>query len=127
MLLSGAVAGLVGMPTLLGETHTYSTDFPAGLGFTGIAIALLGRNNPVGIAFGALLLAFLDTSPPDSCDLERRRQGDRRDHPGRHRAVASSSPTSSSAATGSRASSSGSARELAAAAAAPTQTQEVAA
>ena len=35
-------------------------DFPAGLGFTGIAIALLGRNNPVGIAFGALLFAFLD-------------------------------------------------------------------
>ena len=34
--------------------------FQAGLGFTGIAVALLGRNNPVGIAFGALLFAFLD-------------------------------------------------------------------
>ena len=56
MLLSGAVAGLVGMPQLLGEHATrYSLDFPAGLGFTGIAIALLGRNNPVGIAFAALL------------------------------------------------------------------------
>jgi simple sugar transport system permease protein len=30
------------------------------LGFTGIAVALLGRNNPVGIAVGALLFAFLD-------------------------------------------------------------------
>jgi simple sugar transport system permease protein len=62
MLLSGGVAGLIGMPQLLGEAHTYNLDFPAGLGFTGIAIALLGRNSPVGIVFGALLWAFLDVS-----------------------------------------------------------------
>ncbi|MFI6642145.1 ABC transporter permease [Streptomyces sp. NPDC050504] len=60
MLISGAVAGLAGMPTLLGETHTYSLDFPAGVGFTGITIALLGRNSPLGIGFAALLIAFLD-------------------------------------------------------------------
>lgn len=62
MLMSGAIAGLVGMPQLLGSSHSYSLDFPTGLGFTGIAIALLGRNNPVGIAFGALLWSFLDNS-----------------------------------------------------------------
>ncbi|MFF3440353.1 ABC transporter permease [Streptosporangium sp. NPDC002721] len=62
MILSGGVAGLVGMPQLLGASYSYSLDFPTGLGFTGIAIALLGRNHPVGIAFGALLWAFLDTS-----------------------------------------------------------------
>jgi len=62
MVLSGAVAGLVGMPQLLGASYTYSLDFPAGLGFTGIAIALLGRNHPVGIAVGALLWGFLDNS-----------------------------------------------------------------
>jgi general nucleoside transport system permease protein len=62
MLLSGAVAGLVGMPQLLGASYTYSLDFPAGLGFTGIAIALLGRNSPIGIAFGALLWGFLENS-----------------------------------------------------------------
>ncbi|GAA2993771.1 ABC transporter permease [Streptosporangium longisporum] len=62
MILSGAVAGLVGMPQLLGSSYSYSLDFPTGLGFTGIAIALLGRNHPVGIAFGALLWAFLNTS-----------------------------------------------------------------
>nr|MDT0664229.1 ABC transporter permease [Micromonospora sp. DSM 115978] len=62
MLLSGAVAGLVGMPHLLGASHTFALDFPAGLGFIGIAIALLGRNHPLGIAFGALLFAFLDNS-----------------------------------------------------------------
>ncbi|MBB1252266.1 ABC transporter permease [Streptomyces alkaliterrae] len=60
MLISGAIAGLAGMPVLLGSSHTYSLDFPAGIGFTGITIALLGRNHPVGIAFGALLIAFLD-------------------------------------------------------------------
>jgi len=62
MLLSGAVAGLVNMPVLLGEAHNYSLNTPAGIGFTGIAIALLGRNNPVGIVFASLLWAFLDTS-----------------------------------------------------------------
>jgi simple sugar transport system permease protein len=62
MLISGAAAGLVGMPQLLGASYSYSLDFPAGLGFTGIAIALLGRNNPVGIAFAALLWGFLDNS-----------------------------------------------------------------
>jgi general nucleoside transport system permease protein len=62
MLLSGALAGLIGMPTLLQESYQYSTDFPTGIGFTGIAIALLGRNNPVGIAVGALLWGFLDIS-----------------------------------------------------------------
>lgn len=60
MLISGAVAGLAGLPILLGDTHTYSQSFPSGLGFTGITIALLGRNNPAGIAVSALLIAFLD-------------------------------------------------------------------
>jgi simple sugar transport system permease protein len=64
MLISGAVSGLAGLPILLGDTHTYSLSFPAGLGFTAIGIALLGRNNPVGIAFAALLWAFLDKASP---------------------------------------------------------------
>jgi general nucleoside transport system permease protein len=62
MVISGAVAGLVGIPELVGAAYTYSLDFPAGLGFTGIAIALLGRNHPVGIALGCLLWGFLDNS-----------------------------------------------------------------
>jgi general nucleoside transport system permease protein len=60
MVLSGAAAGLVGMPILLGEAYNYGNDFPTGLGFTGIALALLGRNNAVGMAFAALLWGFLD-------------------------------------------------------------------
>jgi flagellin-like protein len=60
MLLSGAIAGLIWMPAFFGSAHSYGTSFQAGLGFTGIAVALLGRNQPVGIAFGAILFAFLN-------------------------------------------------------------------
>jgi general nucleoside transport system permease protein len=63
LVISGATAGLVGMPILLGDSHSYSSiTFQTGLGFTGIAIALLGRNHPVGIAFAAVLWSFLDNS-----------------------------------------------------------------
>ncbi|QIK75526.1 ABC transporter permease [Nocardioides piscis] len=63
MMLSGAVAGLIWLPTLFAETSSgnyfSSSVFQANLGFTGIAVALLGRNNPVGIGLGSLLFAFL--------------------------------------------------------------------
>lgn len=62
MLLSGAVAGLIAMPELLGRDHVYAITATQGYGFTGIAVALLGRNHPAGIALGALLWAFLDKS-----------------------------------------------------------------
>ena len=48
------------MPLLFGQDHNYGTTFQSGLGFAGIAIALLGRNNAVGIAFASVLWAFLD-------------------------------------------------------------------
>jgi len=64
MLISGALAGLVGMPQVLGEDHAFSVNFVAGLGFSGIAVALLGRNSPIGIAFAAMLFAFLDRAGP---------------------------------------------------------------
>ncbi|ABL83039.1 MULTISPECIES: ABC transporter permease [unclassified Nocardioides] len=60
MLISGGLAGLVGLPILFGDSYTYGSTFQSGLGFAGIAIALLGRNNPIGIALGALLFAYLD-------------------------------------------------------------------
>lgn len=62
LVLSGAVAGLVGLPELLGRDFAYTLTSPQGYGFTGIAVALLGRNHPFGIALGALLWAFLDKS-----------------------------------------------------------------
>ncbi len=68
MLMSGAIAGLVGMPQLVGSSYSYGLDFTAGLGFTGIGVALLGRGSPVGVAVGALLFAFLERS---SATLQR--------------------------------------------------------
>ncbi len=47
-------------PLLFGNDYAYGSTFQSGLGFAGIAIALLGRNHPIGIALGALLFAFLD-------------------------------------------------------------------
>jgi simple sugar transport system permease protein len=61
MMLSGAVAGLIGM-TELADTGKFPPDPIQGLGFQGIGVALLGRNNPGGMAFAALLFAFLDVS-----------------------------------------------------------------
>ena len=86
MLLSGAVAGLIWMPALFGDAHSYGTTFQAGLGFTGIAVALLGRNQPLGILFGAVLFAFLNEQS-NPLTLEHRHLAERRaDHPGRRRA-----------------------------------------
>ncbi|WP_045305380.1 ABC transporter permease [Saccharothrix sp. ST-888] len=62
MLVSGALAGLIGLPDLLQNSYFYGQSFQPGLGFLGIAIALLGRNSPIGIAFSALLFAFLDVT-----------------------------------------------------------------
>ena len=61
MVFSGGIAGLVGLSNIMGEAGRYTdVSVVSGLGFTGIAVALLGRNHPVGIAFGALLWAFMD-------------------------------------------------------------------
>ena len=60
MLLSGAVAGLIGMPELFGASHAYGSTIQTGIGFTGIAVALLGRNHPGGIAIAAVIFAYLN-------------------------------------------------------------------
>jgi simple sugar transport system permease protein len=65
MMLSGAVAGLIWLPALFGGARNYGTSFQAGLGFLGIAVALLGRNRPLGMLFGALLFAFLSVKSND--------------------------------------------------------------
>jgi len=62
MVMSGAVAGLVGMPQILGDKHAYSSELTLNLGFNGIAVALLGRNSPAGIAAAALTFGFLDSA-----------------------------------------------------------------
>ncbi len=59
-LLSGGLAGLVGLNDVLGFFGYLDIDFPKGLGFLGISVALVARNHPVGIILAALLFGFLD-------------------------------------------------------------------
>jgi simple sugar transport system permease protein len=59
MCLSGGLAGLVGVNEILGVHHRLVLDFTAGYGFAGIAVSLMGRNHPLGIALAALLFGAL--------------------------------------------------------------------
>jgi simple sugar transport system permease protein len=59
MLISGALAGLVGVNDILGVHHYLLVGWTGGVGFVGIAVALMGRNHPVGIVMAALLFGAL--------------------------------------------------------------------
>ena len=59
MTISGALAGMVGINEVLGYRYRYYDGFSANYGFTGIAVALLGRNHPVGVLLAALLFGML--------------------------------------------------------------------
>jgi simple sugar transport system permease protein len=59
MLISGALAGGVGINELAGVQHRLLLDFVVGAGFTGIAVSLIGRNHPLGIVLAALLFGAL--------------------------------------------------------------------
>lgn len=59
MAISGALAGLVGVNFVLGYKGYFESGFTAGVGFLGIAVALLGRTHPIGIAVAALFFGAL--------------------------------------------------------------------
>ena len=59
MVISGALAGGVGINELAGVQHRLLLDFVVGAGFTGIAVSLIGRNHPLGIVLAALLFGAL--------------------------------------------------------------------
>jgi simple sugar transport system permease protein len=59
MAVSGALAGMVGINDVMGYHYRYYDGFSDNYGFTGIAVALLGRNHPVGVIISALLFAVL--------------------------------------------------------------------
>jgi simple sugar transport system permease protein len=65
MGIAGAFAGLAGSGETLGHYYQLQENTLSGvlvtLGFTGIAVALLGRNHPIGIILAALLFAGLDS------------------------------------------------------------------
>lgn len=59
MCLSGALAAGVALNQIMGYHHRLLLDFVAGAGFTGIAVALMGRNHPIGIVLSAILFGAL--------------------------------------------------------------------
>jgi len=59
MMLSGSLAGLVGVNELAGVQGRLTLDFVAGAGFTGIAVSLMGRNHPVGVILASILFGIL--------------------------------------------------------------------
>ncbi len=59
MAVSGGLAGLVAINEVLGVHHRLLLGFPAGYGFIGIAVALMGRNHPLGVCLAALLFGAL--------------------------------------------------------------------
>jgi len=58
--LSGAVAGLAGGVQILGQDYRLYDSFDLSCGFTGIVVALLARNHPLGVIPAALLFGALD-------------------------------------------------------------------
>jgi len=59
LLACGALAGLVGINEVVGTHGRLLLDFVVGAGFAGIAVSLIGRNQPLGIALAALLFGAL--------------------------------------------------------------------
>jgi simple sugar transport system permease protein len=75
MLISGALAGLVGCSQVLGTRQVLTQDVDASLGFDAITVALLGRGSPggtvlAGLLFGAfraggVTMGAQTSTPPD--------------------------------------------------------------
>ncbi|MDP2232505.1 MAG: ABC transporter permease [Actinomycetota bacterium] len=59
LCISGALAGLGGAVEVMGVHHRLFDQFSSGFGFTGIAVALLAKNNPIGVIPAALLFGAL--------------------------------------------------------------------
>jgi len=59
MVISGALAGMMAINPIMGDQYRLQEGFPAGAGFVGIAVSLMGRNHPVGIILAAILFGML--------------------------------------------------------------------
>jgi general nucleoside transport system permease protein len=58
--IGAGITSFVGMNFIMGYKGYYEFGFSNNLGFTAIAVALLAKNNPIGVIFSALLFGFLD-------------------------------------------------------------------
>jgi len=64
MCIAGALAGAAGSIVLLGVTQSMTASFGTSVGFDSIAVALLGRSNPLGIVLAALLFGGMRAGAP---------------------------------------------------------------
>lgn len=60
MVISGAFAGLVATNEVMGFKYRWRQELFIGLGFNGIAVALLGKNHPLGVVLAAILFGILN-------------------------------------------------------------------
>jgi simple sugar transport system permease protein len=72
MCVAGGLAGLVGVGEVLGNAGKFKVGFSPEYGFIGIAVALLGRNQPAGVVAAALLFGALHKGAA-ALDLETER------------------------------------------------------
>jgi general nucleoside transport system permease protein len=72
MALGGGLAGLVGVAEVLGNAGRFKMEFSPGYGFLGIAVALLGKNRPLGVIASAVLFGALHKGTAD-LDMETER------------------------------------------------------
>jgi simple sugar transport system permease protein len=59
MLISGGLAGMMAINNVMGESGRLVQNSASGAGFIGIAVALMGRNHPIGVVLAAVLFGFL--------------------------------------------------------------------
>ncbi|HEY1863484.1 MAG TPA: ABC transporter permease, partial [Roseiarcus sp.] len=59
MALSGLIGGLAGSAHALGVTHRLVVGFSPGYGWTGLAVALMGRNSAIGMLIGSIVFGAL--------------------------------------------------------------------
>ena len=59
MMISGGLAGLMAINNVMGEAERLLGNSASGAGFIGIAVALMGRNHPLGVVLAAILFGFL--------------------------------------------------------------------
>jgi ABC-type uncharacterized transport system permease subunit len=60
MIISGALHGLAGGIAIMGTYHMAVKEFSYGMGWNGIAVALIAKNNPLGVLPAAVFFAYLD-------------------------------------------------------------------
>ena len=83
MSVSGALAGLMSLNEIMGVQHRLLLNFVGGAGYVGIAVALMGRNHPVGIVLAAILFGALYQGGSElSFDMPEADARHGRGHPG---------------------------------------------